>query len=117
MKPFSYADTGVPDGYACTTCGVRGCKLWREYQTFLDHPTLECCDCASKSEGKDVSDMDDEGRRLEREDERYGLPLERSDQIGWRVPAVPTEDGTTFWGYTSVPADGVAWWKALPNRV
>lgn len=32
---------------------------------------------------------------------------------GWRVPAVPTLDGS-WWGYSSVPAEGVAWWKALP---
>jgi hypothetical protein len=38
-----------------------------------------------------------------------------TDQIGWMVPAVPTPDGDTFWGYTSVPLEGVLWWKALPT--
>ena len=34
--------------------------------------------------------------------------------IGWLVPAVPTEEGNTFWGYTSVPYQGVYWWDNLP---
>lgn len=33
--------------------------------------------------------------------------------IGWLVAAVPTEDGETFWGYTSVPQAGVNWWNSL----
>lgn len=28
-----------------------------------------------------------------------------------------TEEGDTFWGYTSVPSDGVIWWKALPTSL
>jgi hypothetical protein len=28
---------------------------------------------------------------------------------------VPTPDLSTFWGYTSVPEEGVAWWRALPT--
>ncbi len=36
------------------------------------------------------------------------------DQIGWLVPAVPTKEGDTYWGYTSVPQAGVKWWERLP---
>ena len=36
----------------------------------------------------------------------------KCDVIGWLVPAVPTEDGQTFWGYSSVPEGGVeCWWR------
>lgn len=109
IRAFSYAQATAPDGYACTTCGARGCKLWREYSTFANATGLDCCDCAGKSQEKDVSRINADGRR----------PLEDGsliDQIGWRVPAVPTEDGLTFWGYSSVPDAGVKWWKALPTR-
>ena len=98
-----------PKKYKCTTCGVHGCKLWREYQTFLDQQTLECCDCAGKSQNKNVSTIDQLGMRKT----DSGL----CDQIGFRVPAVPTEDGKTFWGYSSVPSSGIGWWKSLPTRV
>ena len=97
-----------PLGYRCTGCGVHGCKLWRQYQTVADAIRLLCCDCAGKEQGKDVSDIDDDGRVLTR--------LGRCDQIGWCVPAVPTEEGDTFFGYTSVPLPGVHWWKRLPTR-
>lgn len=30
------------------------------------------------------------------------------------VPAVPTPDGSTYWGCSSVPSGGDAWWRALP---
>jgi len=107
---FKYALGIVPNGYYCHKCNKRGCKLWREYQTCADFTELVCCDCAGKSQGKDVSTIDDRGRIY---DPRYGW----LDQIGWRIPAVPTEDGLTFWGYTSVPQTGCDWWSNLPTRV
>lgn len=109
LGPIDYTSTTPPAGYRCTTCGAHGCKLWREYQTFLEHQTLECCDCAGKSQQRDVSTIDAIGKRTD----EHGL---RTDTIGWRVPAVPTEDGSTFWGYTSVPSEGVDWWRRLPTR-
>ncbi|PLX25961.1 hypothetical protein C0580_00915, partial [Candidatus Parcubacteria bacterium] len=54
------------------------------------------------------SDIDEEGLR----DSEYGG---RTDQIGWRVPAIPTEGFYTYWGYTSVPGPGVEWWRNLPT--
>jgi hypothetical protein len=38
-----------------------------------------------------------------------------SDQIGWMVPAVPDQEGLGFWGCTSTPMDGYAWWQKLPT--
>lgn len=84
--------------YVCSKCGAKGVKLWRQYQTFLEHIDLLCFACS----------LVDQAKHLD-------FPM-RGDQVGWLVPAVPTDDGT-FWGYTSVPQDRVEWWKALPARV
>jgi hypothetical protein len=107
--PVDYATSVVPEAYRCGACGTVGCKLWREYNTFLDSQSLRCCDCAGKEEKKDVRTIDDDGRIKE---ESFG----RCDQIGSRIPAVPTEEGDTFWGYSSVPNAGARWWKCLPTR-
>lgn len=107
---IDYSSTALPPGYHCHVCKRYGCKLWREYQTCADYTELACCDCAAKSQKKDVSDIDADGRR----GVEHG---QRTDQIGWRIPAVPTEDGTTFWGYSSVPDAGCEWWRRLPTRV
>lgn len=98
----------IPKGYRCTTCGVHGVKLWREYQTCADQTELVCCVCAGKSQNEDVSNINPEGEILT----KHG---DRTDSIGWRVPAIPTEEGDTFWGYTTVPRAGVLWWKSLPT--
>lgn len=92
--------------YECVRCKASGVKLWRQYQTMLDHIELLCCDCAAKDQGKQLVDLQPSGFWGEMQ----------TDQIGWLVPAVPTEDGETFWGYTSVPEDRVLWWRELPNR-
>ena len=128
--------------YVCTGCGAGSkapVKLWREYQTFADHTELLCAACCTKRRKKpeDYGPIRSDGRceifyacRIPRAVRRkaarfYGRPgrpwpaTERrchgmSDQVAdWMVPAVPTEDGT-FWGYTSVPEDRCAWWRALP---
>lgn len=94
--------------YQCEECGAKGVRLWRDYGMFLSSISLECRACAMKSQNKTEADLN-----------KYGP----SDQIGWRVPAVPDKlpgpdmklpKGYTFWGYTSVPVEGVKWWKALP---
>lgn len=113
-----YSGATPPEAYKCTTCGAQGCKLWREYQTCADYTELACCDCAGKSQGKDVSRIDTEGR-VPWWHGTYPDGTEAvswTDQIGWRVPAVPTEEGNTYWGYTSVPQAGVDWWRRLPTR-
>ncbi len=114
MQPFHYAERTPPADYRCHDCGAHGCKLWREYQTMLEHQVLRCVDCAGRNQGRDVSDIDARGRRIAPE---YSFSSQRTDTIGWLVPAVPTEDGDTYWGYSSVPQPGVDWWYALPNRV
>lgn len=79
--------------YRCCECGAWGCKLWRPFQDSV--PELLCVDCAGKHEGKNVSDLDDMGRRL-------AADGNRTDQIGFYVPAAPENRRK--------------WWCTLPNR-
>ncbi len=116
--PVDYQTTKTPKSYRCGTCGAYGCKLWREYQTFLEYQTLVCCDCAGKEQKKDVSKIDPNGL-VPWSMGKYADGTEAvqwTDQIGWRIPAIPTEEGDTYWGYTSVPQAGVVWWRRLPTR-
>lgn len=109
--PIDYSKPETPPSYRCGACGATNCKLWREYQTFLNHQTLRCADCAAKSQGKDISDIDEHGTHTLKD-----MGNMRSDQIGWYIPAVPIDSNDTFWGYTSVPPEGVEWWSRLPTR-
>lgn len=92
LKSFSYSNTSVPEGYCCSECGKSGVRLYREYQTFMGNQVLRCELCAKQNQGERSS-----GKHA----------------IGWLVAAVPTEDGETFWGYTSVPLAGISWWESL----
>lgn len=87
---------GTPPEYRCEECRTAGCKLWRRYNTFVNHIKLLCVDCAEK----------DQKKRLTPE----------SDAIGSWVPAVPTEEDDTYWGYTSIPQAEYGWWDRLPLR-
>lgn len=95
----------LPD-YHCSDCGASGVKLWRPHQGCRP---LRCAACACQY-AKVPMEVDEAGTR----------PFEdcgfRTDNIGWQLPAIPAEPDT-FWGYTSVPESGVAWWKALPLAV
>lgn len=91
----NYASGKTPKNYKCLSCKASGVRLWREYQTF--NVTLKCVDCSEKEQKKKFE-------------------ADKSDQIGWRIAAVPDEEGVGYWGYTSVPEAGVKWWGALPLR-
>lgn len=94
--------------YKCGNCGKTNCKLWRDVSLNLH---LLCCDCAAKKEGKSVADIDERGFR-----QSDVVPDSRTNQIGYYVPAIPTEDGGGFYGYTDVPPASSAWWDGLPTR-
>lgn len=102
--PFSYADSGTPSGYVCG-CGASGVRLYREYQTFLNHQVLRCRRCAREQYT---------AAELKRW-AAYKHPNDQEHCIGSLVAAVPTEEGDTYWGYTSVPQAGVEWWNRLPK--
>jgi len=101
---MKYSENTVPAGYKCGTCGATGCKLWRD-SSFC--PDLKCAPCAARAQKRSIEGIDESGL----------IPTDMGlcDQIGWMVPCVPTEDESTYWGYTSVPQDGVEWWKRLPT--
>lgn len=109
LRPLGYVDYSSsipPAGYHCGICGVLGVKLWRDYNTMLNHQSLLCAACACEEQRRGPVELRPDGGTL--------VGGQRTDTIGSRVPAVPTEEGETYWGYTSVPDEGVAWWKRLP---
>lgn len=105
---MDYSKKETPEGYVCCKCGAQNVKLWRLYQTFLEHQELTCAFCSGKLEDKDVSTIGSDGL--------YYSDFGKTDQIGWRIPAIPTEDGESYWGYSSVPLNGVDWWKNLESK-
>lgn len=96
MTPFSY-DGPPPYEYRCQQCGGKRCRLYRDYNTLARYTRILCTTCAETA-GSEPRKVDPN----------------RPDSIGWMVAAVPTEDGSTFWGFTSVPQPGVTWWRRLP---
>ena len=106
--PIDYSKAETPPNYVCHNCGASGCKLWREYNTFLDSQKLRCARCAAAEQKQDIGGIDARGRRSC----GYGG---RTDQIGSLIPAVPTAENDTYWGYTSVPKPGCDWWARLPT--
>lgn len=86
-------DSGtMPENYVCCKCSVEGAKLWRDYNTF--GPQLYCCDCAREDQKKDVTEINEEGKRPS----KIGPFVDWTDQIGWLIPAVPCEEGGAYWG-------------------
>ena len=106
MSPCDYSSQSTPTGYLCGECKVTGVRLYREYNAFLSHQHLYCRACAIEETGGLYYNND---------------PFFRSDsehQIGCSrtlIAAVPTVEGDTFWGFTSVPQEGVDWWNRLPK--
>ena len=94
---FDYLNLGsTPDSYVCK-CGASGVRLYRQYQTFADQIKLLCRSCAMKDQKEKEFLSDSE------------------HSIGLLVAAVPTLENDTYWGFTSVPDDGVTWWDTLPK--
>jgi hypothetical protein len=93
--------------YKCSKCGAGNCKLWRQYNTFLEHIRLLCAKCVSEAHGKDYV-IDSDGYVFDEDIHQ------RTRVLGSLVPAIPTVENDTFWGYTSVPEERIRWWKELP---
>jgi hypothetical protein len=54
----------------------------------------------------DIGDIDENGLR--------GIAApHRTDQIGSYVPAVPFETDVGYWGYMTMPTEGINWWRSL----
>lgn len=104
LGPVDYLSLVAPPGYRCA-CGACGVKLWRPVH---GSKTLSCAECAEKEGGLAPGSVDDSGRYADRD-------IGRTDQVAGLLPCVPTPEGDTSWGYSSVPTAGVAWWRALPT--
>jgi hypothetical protein len=102
-----YSKLETPPKYVCVICGAKNVKLWRGYMVCADSVNLHCARCAALESKADISDINDKGK--------HTGDFNRTDQIGVYVPAVPTDMGDSFWGYTSVPPEGVQWWWNLPT--
>lgn len=89
----------TPSNYVCKDCGASHCKLWRVAGS--SNIRLYCVSCAESVSGDRLK----LGRNSTDQLYNGGLNL---------VPAVPTEDGEEWYGYTSVPQDRCDWWAALP---
>lgn len=97
-----------PLPYVCSKCGVEGVKLWRQWNTMASDINLLCAMCASHDQEERLTDLDERGYHTDEWSSRSCL-------IGSLAPAVPTEEGDTYWGFTSVPDGPLNWWYSLPN--
>ena len=106
---MKYLSNKAPKKYACGACGAKGIKLWRDVCCCASQVDLRCASCMN------CGDVDEGGYFIHKQ---YGIKTDQctTDELGSMVPAVPTECEDTYWGYTSVPDDGVRWWRSLPNK-
>ena len=111
-KPVNYRQD-----YVCAGCKARGLKLWRDYNTMASACELKCAACVTPAqaayEAKTYTEQNCD--YLGTLDADGVFMFRGGDQLGGLVPAVPTPEGDTFWGYTSVPDEDVRWWYTLPT--
>lgn len=107
---MKYENLDIPKDYLCSRCRASGLKLWRQYNSAK--PDLICAACAAPG-----VEVDADGKSASEFGENKTDQLEDVvGKTGSLVPAVPTEDEKGYWGYTSVPLPGCAWWRALPVK-
>lgn len=102
--------------YKCVTCGVTGCKMWRDYGEFF-RVTLKCAPCVAKDQKRDISTIDDKGTRLTPEYD-WADGNHRSNEIGWWVPAIQIfgEPRAYLVGNTEeLRQESIEAWWALPT--
>lgn len=93
--------------YRCMQCGVDGVKLWREYNSGPKWE-LFCAECAAKSQNHTAPIKPDGSH--ETPDGKI------ANKIGGLIPAIPAEEGSTFWGVRGVSARLKRWWESLPLK-
>jgi hypothetical protein len=92
---LDYSSFNVPDDYFCVCCKAKGFKLWRmAASSWINLLCLRCVEI----------DQDQFQRGAVRQ------------VIGDYVPAIPTEDCSTYWGLTSIPLVANKWWHRLASR-
>lgn len=107
---MNYFSSETPSDYKCHNCGMKGCKLWREY--CLAGPMLLCLDCAATKTGIDASTVNDDGTSPD-----IHSPGCKTDRIGDELlPAIPTPDNQKYCHHV-IPIGAFDWWYNLPLRV
>lgn len=108
LGPIDYLSPVPPDGYRCMDCDTHGVKMWRMSNSSCIE--FRCFTCACLQEKvKATPSVDRKGvMKLS-----HGIHVQ-SDQIGNLVPAIPSEDGSTCWGYSNASAEACQWWWSLP---
>lgn len=98
-------------------------KLWREYNTFLDHNELLCASCIAplhdaydKKRDPRIRAMTDGDDATLTKDGHFVFGGRGDQLVGSRVPAIPTREGDTFWGYSSCRSEDIRWWYRLPTH-
>lgn len=86
---------------SCSSCEAKNVKLWRSYQSSQD--TTLCAACLAYKEGMRLDEIQ---KKLDTGE----------DSVRWWVPFIPAPDAFA-WGYSSVPPEGVGWWKDLPLTI
>lgn len=113
IETFSYdVRVNVPSNYKCSVCSATGCKMWR-----VAHDNVPfCVDCGITREKK-ARTLQSEFRRDDVDAEgRTYTDGRRTDALGYLIPYVPcATNSAETWGYTSVPNEGVRWWRCLPT--
>jgi hypothetical protein len=109
LGPVDFSDDAPPPppGYRCLICKAHGVRLWREYNCIATAITLHCFDCAILKNG---------GKTTKPYAFEKGTYTPDDGEIAGLVVAIPTTEGDTFWGYSSVPAEGIVWWRSLAPR-
>lgn len=96
--------------YRCMQCGVDGVKLWRNYNSGNTRHELHCAACALQDQKAILPEL-----ATVKTDGTMELPNGTStNRIGQLVPAIPTEEGSTFWGLRGITARAKRWWESLP---
>lgn len=101
-----YSNKDCPEGYKCSKCGRTHSRLWRQYNTFADCIKLLCSKCAPENQG--ITGIFNKDGRFFKDGS-----LQPSYSIELLVPAIPTEDGRTYWGAFGIPQEGFNWWIKL----
>jgi hypothetical protein len=101
--------------YFCMDCGRKNCKLWRIGACSCIE--LRCARCGWEYTKEVIPSLSSGELPVLDVKGMHRSKWEYTDKLGHLVPAVPTPDGEEWWGYTSVPEEGVRWWQSLPNGV
>jgi hypothetical protein len=101
MGPIDYASPTPPPQYHCSKCGVHGVKLWREtfaISRFFAGPVRAR---SNPCPGTLILSRRSASGACARDAKRI----------------YTTDDGSSYWGYSSAPIRGVTWWCRLRLRL